>query len=132
MVRVGSWWAQGFEQAPEAPLAVILEADGEVRSAERRQQIEAGYDELPDRWKVHDAIGREATEQRVDGRRPGGVERAEHRHAPQGLTVEHVRVVGAAGVLAQPSHRGRATADDHHGVRGRSLVTEERPQLIAA
>ncbi len=125
MVRVGSRWSQRIEQAPEAPIAVVHEADGEVRSAERRQQIEAGRDELPDRRKVHDAIGREATKQRVDGRCPDVVERTEHRHAPQGLAVEHVRVVGAFSVLAEPAHGARAAADDHHGIRGRSLVAEE-------
>ncbi len=70
MVRVGSGWSQNFEQASEAPLAIVLETDGEVRPAERRQQVEAGGDELTNRGEVHNAVGREASKQRVDRRVP--------------------------------------------------------------
>jgi hypothetical protein len=127
MVRVRFGWSQGFEQERDAPLAIVLETDGEVRTPKRRQQVEAGGRELSNSGEVHEAVGREASKQRFDRSRPDIIERTEDRHAPQGLAVEHVRVVGASSVLAEPANGAGPTADDHHSIRRRSLVTEERP-----
>ena len=132
MVRVRFGWSQGIEQAREAAIAVVLESDGEVRPAKRRQQVETRGDELPNRREMHNAVGREASKQRVDRRGPDVIERTEHRHTPQGLAVEHVRVVGPSSVLAEPVHRAWPAADDHHGIGRWSLITEERPQLLTS
>lgn len=96
MVRVGFGRSERVEQTAEAPVVASLEANGEMRSAERREQVEATADELRHGGQVDHAVGGEPPEQSVERCRSDVVERAEHGDAPQRSTVEHVEVVRCA------------------------------------
>jgi len=88
MVRVGFGRSERVQQTAEALVAVVLEAHGEMRSAERREQVEASADGLRHGGQMDHAVGGEPPEQRVERCRSDVVERAEDRDAPQRSTVE--------------------------------------------
>ena len=130
MVRVALGLAEGAEQPAQLVRMVTRQPDREVRSPEGRQQLESLMAKLISPSQVDSTVRGEALEQGAERGSPDVVKRAEHRDAPQRLTVEDVGVVGSSGVLSELGQRRRTAADHDDAVVRGALVPKVRAEVL--
>ncbi len=103
----------------------------EVRSVERREQIEARVGKEAHRRLVDNAVGGEAaSEERIKrcGARP--VQRNEDRDAPHRIAIENERPVCALRMGQEFGCGIGASSDDNVGVRGRGLTADMTSEVV--
>lgn len=96
-----------------------------------RQQLESPVAKLTSPSRVDSTVRGEALEQGAEGGRPEVVKRAEHRNAPQRLTVEDVGVVVSSGVLSELGQRRRTAAHHDDAVVWGALVPKVRAEVLS-